>query len=164
MDPTEQAQVVEEFLTGLLGAFGLDGTAECRVDDDIVYADVTGTETEALVGQKGATLQATLELCRTIVQRKTQAGVRIRLDVAGYMQRRREALGIYTRRLAEQVLEDGGEVMLEPMNAADRKVVHDAVLEIDGVRSFSEGEEPNRSVVVAADSGTVAADSESSTD
>jgi spoIIIJ-associated protein len=73
----------------------------------------------------------------------------MRLDIAGYAARRREALKIYAGRLAESVKEDGREAMLEAMNAADRKVVHDAIAEIDGVRSFSEGEEPNRSVVVA---------------
>lgn len=149
VDPKEQAEVIEEFLKGLLDAFGFDGKVETRVEDDAIYADLTGIETEALVGAKGATMQAVLELCRTIVQRKTQAGARIRLDVAGYGERRREALKIYATRLAEKVLEEGGEAMLEPMNAADRKVVHDSIGEIDGVRSFSEGEEPNRSVVVA---------------
>ena len=149
VDPKEQADVIEEFLKGLLDAFGFDGKVETRVEDDVIYADLTGIETEALVGTKGATMQAVLELCRTIVQRKTQAGARIRLDVAGYGERRREALKIYAARLAEKVLDEGGEVMLEPMNAADRKVVHDAIGEIEGVRSFSEGEEPNRSVVVA---------------
>jgi spoIIIJ-associated protein len=78
-----------------------------------------------------------------------QAGAKIRLDIAGYNERRREALRIYAGRLASKVLEDGGEVMLEPMNSAERKVVHDAIGEIDGVRSYSEGEEPRRSVVVA---------------
>jgi len=149
VDIAEQAQVIEAFLEGLLDAFGLEGTVSVRHEDDIIYAEVTGEQTEALVGQKGAILQAVLELCRTIVQRRTQAGARIRLDVAGYAERRREALGIYAARLAEQVLENGGESMLEPMHAADRKVVHDAILEIDGVRSFSEGEDPHRSVVVA---------------
>jgi spoIIIJ-associated protein len=85
------------------------------------------------------------------VQRKTQEGARIRLDIAGYGARRREALQIYARRLADKVLEEGGEIMLEPMNPADRKVVHDVITGIDGVRTYSEGEEPNRSVVVAPD-------------
>ena len=120
-----------------------------RIEDDVIYADVAGEQTEALVGQKGAILQSVLELCRTIVQRKTQEGARIRLDIAGYTERRREALGIYARRLADKVLEEGGEIMLEPMNSADRKVVHDTVADIDGVRSYSEGEEPHRSVIVA---------------
>ena len=145
----EQAAQIERFLTGLLESFGLEGEVTMRIDDDVIYADVAGEQTEALVGQKGAILQAVLELCRTIVQRKTQEGARIRLDIAGYTERRREALGIYARRLADKVLEEGGEIMLEPMNSADRKVVHDTVADIEGVRSFSEGEEPHRSVIVA---------------
>ena len=145
----EQATIVEEFLTGLLDSFGLEGAVETRVEEDIIYADVTGEQTEALVGQKGAHLQAVLELCRTVVQRKSQAGARLRLDIAGYAERRRAALKIYVARLAKQVLDGGGEIMLEPMNPADRKAVHDAASEIDGVRSFSEGEDPDRSVVIA---------------
>lgn len=148
-DRTEQAAMVQEFLTGLLDAFGLEGTVTCRVEDDVIIADVTGEQTEALVGHKGAIMQSVLELSRTIVQRKSQAGARIRLDIAGYGERRREALRIYTGRLVEKVLAEGGEIMLEPMNAADRKVVHDAAAEHDGVRTFSEGEEPKRSVVIA---------------
>lgn len=94
-------------------------------------------------------MQSVLELTRTVVQRKTYGAPRMRIDIAGYAERRREALTIYAGRLAEQVKEEGGEVMLEPMNPADRKVVHDAIAAIEGVRSFSEGEDPNRSVVVA---------------
>jgi spoIIIJ-associated protein len=150
-DRSEQAAMVQEFLTGLLGAFGLEGDVTTTVEDDIILANVTGGQTEALVGNKGAIMQAVLELSRTIVQRKSQAGARIRLDIAGYGERRREALRIYTGRLVEKILEDGGEVMLEPMNPADRKVVHDAAAEHDGVRTFSEGEEPKRSVVIATE-------------
>lgn len=149
VDRAEQAAMVKEFLTGLLEAFGIEGVVECTVDDDIILADVSGEQTEALVGHKGAILQATLELSRTIVQRKSQAGARIRLDIAGYTERRREALRIYTGRLVAKVLEEGGEIMLEPMNAADRKVVHDAAGELGGVKTYSEGEEPRRSVVIA---------------
>jgi spoIIIJ-associated protein len=147
----EQAAEIARFLKGLLEAFGLEGEVTTRVEEDVIYADVAGEQTEALVGTKGAILQAVLELCRTIVQRKTQQGARIRVDIAGYTERRREALRIYARRLADKVIAEGGEVMLEPMNSADRKVVHDTVGEIDGVRSYSEGEEPHRSVIVAAE-------------
>lgn len=145
----EQAEIVRGFLIGLLGAFGLEGEVTTRVDGDIIYANVAGDQTEALIGPKGAILDAVLELCRTMVHRQSQAGARLRLDIGGYVERRREALRIYAGRLAARVLEEGGEVMLEPMNAADRKVVHDAVAEIAGVRSSSEGEDPGRSVVIA---------------
>jgi spoIIIJ-associated protein len=148
-DIEEQAQVAREFAEGLLDSFGVDGEVETRIDDDILYIDITGEQTEALVGRKGVVVQAVHELTRTVIQRKTFGAPRMRLDIAGYGARRREALKIYATRLAETVKEDGREAMLEPMNAADRKVVHDAIAEIDGVRSFSEGEDPNRSVVVA---------------
>jgi spoIIIJ-associated protein len=148
-DIEEQAQVAREFAEGLLEAFGLEGAVETRVDEDVLYIDITGDQTEALVGRKGVVVQAIHELTRTVIQRKTFGAPRMRLDIAGYAARRREALKIYAARLADNVKEDGREAMLEPMNAADRKVVHDAIAEIDGVRSFSEGEDPNRSVVVA---------------
>jgi spoIIIJ-associated protein len=150
-DVAEQAEIVRDFLIGLVDAFGLEGEVHTRVEGDIIYAEVTGDQTEALVGPKGAILDAVMELCRTMVHRHSQAGARLRLDIAGYAERRREALRIYARRLAEKVLAEGGEIMLEPMNPADRKVVHDTVADIDGVRSFSEGEEPERSVVIAPD-------------
>lgn len=147
----EQASVVGEFLEGLLNAFGLEGNVETRVEEDIIYADITGNETEALVGSRGVILQSIHELAKTVVQRKTQESARIRLDIAGYAERRREALKIYARRLGRQVLDEGGEVMVEPMNAAERKVIHDTIAEMEGVRTYSEGEEPRRSVVIAAE-------------
>jgi spoIIIJ-associated protein len=145
----EQAEVAAAFLTGLLDAFGLEGTVESRIEEDVLYLDVNGEQTEALVGTKGSVMYSVLELTRTVVQRKTYGAPRMRIDVNGYAERRREALKIYTGKLAAQIIEDQNEVMLEPMNAADRKVVHDAVAEIDNVRSFSEGEDPRRAVVIA---------------
>lgn len=147
----EQAEVAAGFLRGLLEAFGLDGTVETTIDDGVLYLAVNGQQTEALVGAKGSVMYSVLELTRTVVQRKTYGAPRMRIDINGYAERRREALKIYTGKLAEQVIADEGEVMLEPMNAADRKVVHDAVAEIDKVRSFSEGDEPRRAVVIAYD-------------
>jgi spoIIIJ-associated protein len=145
----DQAQVAAEFLAGLLAAFGLDGEVQTRIEDEVLYLDLVGEQTEALVGPKGATMYSVLELTRTTVQRRTFGAPRMRIDIAGYAARRREALTIYTAKLVEQLREDGGEIMLEPMNAADRKVVHDAATAFDGIRTYSEGEEPRRAVVIA---------------
>lgn len=147
----EQAVVATAFLDGLLEAFGLEGETQSRIEEEVLYLDVVGDQTEALVGPKGATMYSVLELTRTTVQRKTFGAPRMRIDIAGYGARRREALTIYTKKLADQVLSQGGEIMLEPMNAADRKVVHDAASEIEGVRTHSEGEDPRRAVVLSAD-------------
>ena len=149
----EQAEVAASFIRGLLDAFGLEGEVTTRIDDRVLYLDVSGEQTEALVGPKGSVMYSVLELSRTVVQRKTYGAPRMRIDIAGYAERRREALKIYAGKLAAQVLEDEDEVMLEPMNAADRKVVHDSIAEIDDVRSYSEGEDPRRAVVVAYSGG-----------
>ncbi|NNC74144.1 MAG: hypothetical protein HKN93_01405 [Acidimicrobiia bacterium] len=161
-DIAEQEQVAKEFLSGLLEAVGLEGDIATRVEDDVLYMDVTGEQTQALVGAKGSVMHSVLELTRTVVQRKTHGAPRMRIDIAGYGERRRAALKIYAGKLADELLEHGGEVMLEPMNAADRKVVHDAAADIDGIRSFSEGEDPNRSVVLSLEEGVAPRGSSSS--
>lgn len=145
----EQARVAEGFISGLLDAFGLEGTVTSRVEDEVLYLDIAGEQTEALIGPKGSVMQSVLELTRTVVQRKTYGAPRMRIDIGGYVERRREALRIYAGKIAAQVIEDQEEAMMEAMNAADRKVLHDAVAEIDGVRSYSEGEDPRRAVVIA---------------
>ncbi len=154
-EPTieEQATIAAEFLRGLLKAFGLEGEVATSIDEDILRIEVTGDQTEALVGRKGVVMQSVLEITRTVVQRKTFGAPRMRIDINGYGERRREALRIYAGRQAERVKEDGVEIMLEPMNAADRKVVHDAIGEIESVRSYSEGEDPERAVVIAMAEG-----------
>ena len=150
----DQAKVAEDFLSGLLKSFGLEGEIQTRIEDEVLYLDVVGEQTEALVGPKGATMYSVLELTRTTVQRHTFGAPRMRIDIAGYGARRREALTIYTSKLVEQVTENGGEVMLEPMNAADRKVIHDAAATFEGVKTYSEGEDPRRAVVIASTGDT----------
>ncbi len=148
-DLEAMAKVVEEFLEGLLGAFGLEGDVVVGVEGDTIVADIRGEQTQALVGPRGSVRDAIHELAKTVLQRKTQHSARLRLDIAGYAERRRQALTIYANQLIDQVLEDGGELMLEPMSASDRKVIHDAVAAREGVRSYSEGEAPRRYVVIS---------------
>ena len=151
VDLDEHAAIITDFLTGLVDAFGVEGTVESEtIDADTSEVRIEGTDLGLLVGPKGNTLTAIHELSRTIVHRRvpgTAAG-RVRVDVAGYRQRRREALERFTQSVAEEVRSSGVQKALEPMNAADRKVVHDTVNEIDGVSTLSEGEDPRRRVVI----------------
>jgi spoIIIJ-associated protein len=147
----EQAEAAEAFTRGLVDAFGAPANvgSAVSVDDDTVLVEVTGENLGLLVGPRGATLHAIEELVRTVVQRQTGGhGVRINVDVGGYRAKRREALEAFTRQLAERVLETGRDQALEPMSAADRKVVHDVAATIDGVDTTSEGEDPRRRVVL----------------
>jgi spoIIIJ-associated protein len=162
LSPSEQATIVHEFLDELVRAFGLEGqVSDATVDDETLEVRVDGDDLGLLIGPRGQTLQAVQELCRAAVQRRLAGGreARVRVDVAGYRQRRREALERFARQVAEDVLESGTPRALEPMSSVDRKIVHDTVNEIDGVRTISEGEEPRRRVIVApADDGDEADD------
>jgi spoIIIJ-associated protein len=152
IDIEAQRIAVEEFLRGLLDAFGRpDATvAVTVVEDDTLEAAVDGSELGVLVGQKGVTLQSLQELVRSMVQRRFvgQAHARVRVDVAGYRERRRIALERFTIDVAQGVLESGVAKALDPMGAADRKVVHDSVNGIEGVETVSEGEDADRHVVI----------------
>ena len=149
-DDGDALEVAEEFLTGLLGAFGARSELERRVlDDDTVELAVTGDDLGLLIGPRGQTLAALQELTRTVVQRRIVGhSPRLMLDVAGYRQARREALERFTRSVADQVKASGAPMALEPMPAPDRKVVHDTVNTIDGVSTTSEGDDPDRRVVI----------------
>ncbi len=147
----EQAAAAEDFLTGLVEAFGLTATVTAEEVEDAVEVAIDGDDLGLLIGPKGRTLWALQELTKTVVQRQQGGGLstRIRVDVAGYRERRRVALERFTKDAAAAVLESGVARALEPMGAADRKVVHDTVNDLDGVTTRSEGEDPRRRVVIA---------------
>jgi spoIIIJ-associated protein len=159
-NPHEQAPMVEEFLNGLVASFGLDGQVTVSVEDEVIVATIDGEQTEALVGPRGSVMEAIHEITKTVLHRQVDDTARVRIDIAGYAERRRQALSIYAAQLIDQVLGEGGEIMLEPMSAADRKVIHDAVADRDGVRSYSEGEPPRRYVVIATTEDPVDSDDE----
>jgi len=146
--PEAVAETAQQFLSGLLEAIGLQAEVVTSVEGNSAFVDVTGDSLGILIGRRGQTLDALQELARTAVQRRLRARVRLLVDVEGYRARRRASLADYARAIAERAKERGTEIELEPMTAYERKIVHDAVSEIDGASSFSEGEEPNRKVVV----------------
>jgi spoIIIJ-associated protein len=146
-------QVGEEairFMNGLVSAFGLSGTAELVEDGDDLEVRVHGDGLGLLVGPRGTTLQAVQDLARVAAQRRLgDHDTRLRVDVGGYRERRKEALGRFAEQMATEVKDSGVARVLEPMSSADRKVIHD-VLSVDaGVVTRSEGEDPFRRIVIA---------------
>lgn len=152
--PIDVAQVqaaAEEFTNGLLRSFGLDGTASSTVDGNEieVRVDGQGDGLGLLIGPGGRTLLAVQDIARVAAQRRLgDHETRLRVDVAGYREKRRVALEKFASHVAELVKESGVARSLDPMPSADRKVVHDALSVIEGVATRSEGEDPYRRIVV----------------
>jgi spoIIIJ-associated protein len=147
----EQGEVGRAFLAGLLSEYGMEASVECRLlDEDTVEIAATGDDLGILVGPRGSTLVAVQDLTRAVVQRQCPSRTdRILVDVAGYREKRSAALKRFSTQIAEEVLSSGQEKALEAMSPADRKAVHDAINEMSGVVTRSEGEDPNRYIVIA---------------
>jgi len=153
MDLQTQAEITEGFLQGLLDKMGLDARVASTIDDDRLTVEAHGLNLGLAIGQGGETVRAITELSRTIIQRRSQgsAAGSLVVDVGGYRERRRSFLEDFARSQVEAVLADGQARALEPMAAADRKIVHDVVGEIDGVTTASEGSDSSRRVVILAE-------------
>ena len=138
------------FLDGLFAAAGLPATVESTIDGDDIEIAVNGDNLTMFVGARGATLTNLQDVTRVVSQRKLgDHDTRLRVDVGGYRQRRKDALGRFALKVANDVIESGTPRILEPMNSADRKIVHDTLANMDGIVTHSEGDDPFRRVVVS---------------
>lgn len=150
VDPTTVSEVAITFLQGLVTSAGLKGSVTSKVEGENIDIDVLGEDLNFLVGTKGATLLALQDLTRVVSQRRLgDHETRLRVDVAGYREKRREALSRFALKVAADVKSSGQARALEPMNSSDRKIVHDALVELEGISTRSEGTDPFRRVVVA---------------
>jgi spoIIIJ-associated protein len=142
-----EGEIAADYIEGLLDVADLDGDIDMDVEGDRAVVSVVGATLEELVGRRGEVLEALQELTRLAVHKQTGSRTRMMLDVGGYRQRRRAELAAAGQDAAEEVRRTGEPKRLWAMNPFERKIVHDAVAEA-GLRSESEGEEPDRRVVV----------------
>jgi spoIIIJ-associated protein len=150
VDARQVGEEAQRFMSGLVEAFGLTGTVELVEDGDDLEVRVHGQELGLLVGPRGTTLQAVQDVVRVASQRRLgDHDTRLRVDVGGYRERRRVALGQFATKMADEVKASGVARVLEPMSSADRKVVHDTLADIEGITTRSEGEDPQRRVIIA---------------
>ncbi|MDW5328481.1 protein jag [Plantactinospora sp. KLBMP9567] len=147
-DLFRQSEIAADYVEGLLDILDYDGDIDELVSAGRPVVEVVGGRLQALVGQRGATLEALQELTRLAVFRQTGSPSRLLLDVGGYRATRRKELSAVAKNAVEKVKQHGEAVRLEPMSAFERKCVHDVVNAIAGVESESEGVEPNRRIVV----------------
>jgi spoIIIJ-associated protein len=143
----EEGEIAADYIEGLLDIADLDGDIDMDVEGDRAVVSVVGATLDELVGDDGEVLEALQELTRLAVHRKTGSRARLMLDVGGFRSRRRAELAELGRSVAEEVSKTGEPKKLRAMSPFERKIIHDAVA-LAGLRSESEGEEPNRRVVV----------------
>ena len=150
VDARQVGEEAVRFMTELVSAFGLSGTAELLEDGDDLEVRVHGQELGLLVGPRGTTLQAVQDLARVAAQRRLgDHDTRLRVDVGGYRERRRVALGAFANQMADEVKTSGVARVLEPMSSADRKIIHDTLSGAAGIATRSEGDDPYRRVIIA---------------
>jgi spoIIIJ-associated protein len=153
-DLDDQADVAADFLEEILARVGIEASVEPNLEDGTMYVDVLGAgedddDMALLIGRHGQTLEALQELTRHVVMRRTGIRCRVVVDVEDYRKRQRDRLVARARDVAKRVARTGREEELDPMTPFDRKIVHDAVARVEGVESFSRGEDPDRRVVIA---------------
>jgi len=146
-DLEQEGEIAADYIEGLLDVADLDGDIDMDVEGDRAVVSVVGATLDELVGRRGEVLEALQELTRLAVHQQTGNRTRLMLDVGGYRQRRRAELAEAGQDAAEEVRRTGQPKKMWPMNPFERKIVHDAVAAA-GLRSESEGEEPERRVVV----------------
>ena len=147
-----EGEIAGDYLEELLDLLDFDGDIDLDVEGDRAIVSIDGgSDLAKLVGRKGEVLDALQELTRLAVHQKMGERSRLMLDIAGWRRRRRDELASLGDKVARRVLETGEREELAPMTPFERKIVHDAVAAVEGVRSESEGVEPSRRVVVLTD-------------
>ena len=150
MDLSTQAEITESFLAGLLEKMGLESRVTSTIEDERLTVEAHGLNLGLAIGHQGQTVRAITELSRTIIQRKSRgsASGSMTVDIGGYRALRQSNLEKFAKAQAEAVLSDGISRALDPMGAADRRVAHNAVSDIEGVETISEGSNMDRRVVI----------------
>lgn len=148
--PDAPAERARELVEGVLDELDLDGEVRVEEDDERISVKVEGDDDYGLlIGKRGQTIDALQLLCYQAAFRGRRERKRVVVDAAGYRERRRETLEGRADRAADQALSANAIVEMDPMSAQERRIVHERLKDRAGVETYSEGEEPNRCVIVA---------------
>ncbi len=146
----EQADQLISILNGLMETAELRATAHItKLNGRYIHIDIEGKDVSFLIGKRGEVLNALQYLLNVITARQITNGVRVVLEGDSYRERRAQTLTDMALKLAQEVLARGEEAVLDALPAFERRVIHQAIVDLEGVTTYSEGEEPNRRVVIA---------------
>jgi spoIIIJ-associated protein len=148
MGALEAVGAVHDMLEHVVEALALPGPVEVRIEDDTMYGVVHGEDLGLFIGRHGATIDAVQHIAHRLVLRN-EAELRVVVDAEGYRDRRRTVLEQQADRAADEAIEFKRPVALDAMTATERKLVHEYLRDVDGIETYSEGQEPDRHLVVA---------------
>lgn len=146
---SDAADRVRELLEHILGAVGVEAEIEVAETGEGIAANLAGEDLGLLIGRHGQTIDAIQHLAYRIAFRGDEERKRVSVDAAGYRERRAAVLQEDADAAVEEALDSGRPVALDAMNAVERRVVHQYLRDRDGIETYSEGEEPDRHLVVA---------------
>ena len=149
METVERPVTPKSVVVDIVNLMNLRTRVTSWEDDEEIHVDVWGEDLGILIGRGGATLQALQDVVTTIMRRKFLESRRIVVDVERYKERRRQKLKEYAERMADKALVTKKPIKLEPMTPRERKIVHDTIKDVVGVESKSEGEDPQRRIVIS---------------
>jgi spoIIIJ-associated protein len=139
----------EKFLYGLFERMGINVALNSEAENDLLKIDMSGRSMGMLIGRRGETLDSLQYLTSLVLNNGREAYTKVMLDTENYRRKREDALKKLAVRLADKVLKSGKKVVLEPMNPYERRILHATLQDHEGITTYSEGEDPFRSVVVA---------------
>lgn len=145
-----KADIAAEYIKGILKNMDIDSTVSTTETEDGILIDILGDTTGAVIGRRGETLDAIQYLVSMAANRGDKEYVRITVDCCGYREKRKAILEELAEKIAKTVIRTGRTSTLEPMNPYERRIIHSAVANIEGVTSRSVGDEPFRKVVIAS--------------
>jgi spoIIIJ-associated protein len=149
----EPAAALEELLEEVVEGLGLDAEIDVQEGDGVLTGSLRGDDVALLIGRRGQTIDAVQHLAQRIVFREGPSPVRVVVDADGYRQRRIETLHVDAQDAADEAISSGRPVELAPMPAAERRIVHEYLRELGGVETHSEGDEPERRLIVSPAGG-----------
>ena len=146
----EILDTAREFISKILNTFELENSMEMELKDNVLTINVNGDENRLgiLIGKRGVTLDSIQYILNLIVNKKSSRYIRVNLDSSGYREKRKETLINLAKKMANKVTKTGRSVKLEPMNSYERKIIHTALQDYEGVLTHSEGKDPFRKVVI----------------
>ncbi|MBP5181112.1 MAG: KH domain-containing protein [Clostridiales bacterium] len=145
---SEAEDAAVQFVAEVLSGIGIHGNMDSYREDDAIFISVSGGDCGAAIGRHGETLEAISYMTNLIANKHSEERVHVHLDVGGYRKHREQIIEGLADRAANKALRYGRDVAMESMNPAERRMVHSYLQGVDGVTTHSEGEEPNRRVIV----------------